>query len=754
MADAEPHPPLDYVQRLELLRIESSAGVEPGSVKIGKDEDGRDHIVLDLRTEPTVETPAADIRDVERVHFIYGKDRRFGEASPYWIMCDRDDFPREVGHLCSGPPGGPAVPCLALGGMQPLYERGGIELIMERLRCFMRDAKTGTLMADGWEPVPFPVDQKFRGGEIEPHRFQDHAAASPAGGYAVGAAIHIGHEGGEFVLLHPEVIPFDQLGSFIGERNGEGRSEGYMAVPWVFLWPAIENVETAPIFESWRTQAELREGLKRIGVVESYDSALGRMRLMDVNFKVKRPPIGGKSFAVIVGIWRPFPIEKAFFGYSDDPVARALELRAYLVSQDGMGDIVADEARVEAIVGSYPPRPELLRWVSGIEEVRPFSLFGAGALGSAVFENLVRAGANDAFVQDTDILGSHNLARHSGRLADVHKPKTDHVDKLIRTIVQDGSTSIETSTEDVASMDIDVLKMRIEGRLVIDATADERVRLRMDELRLASAETIIRSEMFHEGRLGTTFVTVAGGPTPSELMLSLIAAAVEDKAVAAWLEYEMRHPLGPDPMLYGFGCTSQTVHLPNYVVEQQAAVAVTAILNPQDGSGVLINPLDEHYRPLGYRWLPVTNFKSLTPPTEKKWTIRVSEEALQRMRDDRARALPNETGGYLYGNWDPARRAMTVVAATSLPPGSLADSKTLDLGPAGKTPEEQRLIRKSRGRIYLCGTWHSHSGVSARMSSRDHKAISKHQERDASALRPTLMIIVADGDVQAHLQVP
>ncbi|VXD01360.1 hypothetical protein SPHINGO8AM_80064 [Sphingomonas sp. 8AM] len=33
--------------------------------------------------------------------------------------------------------------------------------------------------------------------------------------------------------------------------------------------------------------------------------------------------------------------------------------------------------------------------------------------------------------------------------------------------------------------------------------------------------------------------------------------------VAAWLNYEDRHPLGPDPLLYGFGCTSMTVHLPN-----------------------------------------------------------------------------------------------------------------------------------------------------------------------------------------------
>jgi hypothetical protein len=751
---AEADQPRSYMQRLELLRIEASAGVEPGSVDLGVGENGMERLTLDLRTEAMAEPPKADVREVERVHFVYGAGRLFGETAPTWIMCDRADFPREVGHLCAGPPGCPAVPCLSLGGMQPLYERGGIEVILERLRHFMRDAKTGTLMAEGWEPVPFPVDQKFTSGEIEPYVFQEHAAANAAGGYALGAAIYVRQGDAEHVNLFPEVLPLNVVRTAIGGRNADGRADGYSAVPWLFLWPPRDRVETEPIFQAWGDQTELRSGLERIGVAEVYDTAVGQLLNSGVDFRVKRPPLGGKSLALILGVWRPSPIMKDFFGYSADPAARCLELRAFLVSKDGPGEIVANDARVEAIIGGYPPRPELLRWVSGVEQIRPFSLFGAGAIGSAIFENLVRAGADDAFVQDSDVLSSHNLARHSGRLRDVHKLKTEHAEQLITTIVQNGSTRIETSTDDIAGMPIELLKARSAGRLVIDATADERVRLRMDELRANSEETIIRAEMFNEGRLGTTFLSISGGPTLSELVLSLIAAAVDDPAVAAWLDREAQFPLGPEPMLYGFGCTSQTVHLPNYVIEQQAALAVTAILDEHNGSGVLINPLDERFRPIGSRWLDVAPFRSLTPPTQQDWTIRVSEAALRRMTDDRALALPNETGGYLYGNWDPARRKVTIVMASSLPPNSHTAPTTLELGPAGHTAEEQRLIRKTRGRIYLCGTWHSHAGSNARMSGRDHKAIVGHEERDAPTLRPTLMIIAADGTVQAHLRVP
>ena len=742
------------MQRLELLRIKSSAGVEAGLVEVGVDQNGMERLTLDLRTEAMAERPKADVRDAERVHFVYATGRRFGETAPTWIMCDRADFPRDVGHLCAGPPGCPAVPCLSLGGMQPLYERGGIEVILERLRHFMRDAKTGTLMADGWEPVPFPVDQTFTFGEIEPHVFQDHAAANPGGGYAVGTAIYVRQGTAEHVNLFPEVLPLDKLRKCIGERNAQGRADGYSAVPWVFLWPPSDCVETPPVFQAWGDQTQLRAGLERIGVANEYDLAVGQLLTSGVDFRVNRPPLGGKSLAVILGVWRPSAIMKDFFGYSDDVKARRLELRAFFVSKDGPGEIVANDARVEAIIGGYPPRPELLRWVSGVKRVRPFSLFGAGALGSAIFENLVRAGADDVFVQDNDVLSSHNLARHSGHLRDVHKPKTEQAKQLITMVVQEGSTRIETSDDDITSTSIDVLKTRSAGRLVIDATADERVRLRMDELRAGTDETIIRAEMFHEGRLGTTFVSVAGGPTLSELALSLIAAAVDDAAVAAWLEHEARHPLGPEPMLYGFGCTSQTVHLPNYVIEQQAALAVTAMLDDHAGSGVLVNPLDERFRPTGHRWLYVAPFTSLTPPTQEDWTVRLSDTARRRMMDDRAQALPNETGGYLYGDWDPAKCVITILVATSLPPGSHADATTLELGPAGRTTEEAHLVRKTRGRVHLCGTWHSHASSSARMSGRDHKAMGRHEERDAPTLRPTLMIIAADGEFQAHLRVP
>ena len=79
-----------------------------------------------------------------------------------------------------------------------------------------------------------------------------------------------------------------------------------------------------------------------------------------------------------------------YFGYSDDPVARRLELRAFMVSQKLMKGILDDDAEVTTIMGDHPPTPDLLRWVAGVRPLPPVTYIGLGALGSAIFDGLVR----------------------------------------------------------------------------------------------------------------------------------------------------------------------------------------------------------------------------------------------------------------------------------------------------------------------------------------------------------------------------
>ena len=741
----------DLSQLLEIVRISQSAGVVASSIELLRLDEG-EILTFDITTEPTVEEPAADVRDVERIHFVYREGRAFGRTAPYNVLCDREDFPRKIGHLCSGEPGCRAAPCLALGGIQPIYERAGIEAIMTRLRDFLRDAKTGTLMMDGWEPVPFGVGQRLRMGQIEPRIFQEHALANPEAGSAVGVAINFDDDKHQQVSVFSQILAPDDVTKAIGHHNGNFGGERH-AIPWLFVWREPSAVERDPLFENWRSGGELLQGMKTIGVDRAFDAAVGDLLTKEVDFRCHRPPLGGKAMVVIVGVWRPAPIMSAFFGYSDNPAARNLELRAFLISQDLDKNILDADARIETIVGDYPPSPSLMRWVAGVDPLPPIALLGHGALGSAINDNLARSGMEDVLVWDKDRIHPHNLTRHSARTKDIYANKADQAKRLVDALWHDQGQSAAVR-DDIATVGIDELKARTEGRLVIDASADEQVRLRMDELRGSAGATIVRTEIFHQGRLGMTFVSPPGGPTMSDMILAAIAFAPVDRDVAAWLNFEDRHPLGPDPLLYGFGCTSMTVHLPKHAVEQHASVACTAILGDRSEAGILLNPLDERLRPTGSRWVPMEPFAVLQPACADDWQIRVSPSAIAAMTAERVAALPAETGGYLYGSWDPSRRAITVIHASSLPPGSQATENRLELGKAGGTLAERRLTRLTRGRTYLCGTWHSHPDGSAHMSGRDDRAMAAHAEKDAPDLRPTLMIIVALDDIQAHLRLP
>jgi hypothetical protein len=741
----------DLSQLLEITRIARSPGVVESSIALLRVDEG-EILTFDIMTEPTVEATAADVREIERIHFVYREGRAFGRTAPYNVLCDREDFPRKIGHLCSGEPGCRAAPCLALGGIQPIYERAGIEAIMTRLRDFLRDAKTGTLMMDGWEPVPFGVGQKLRMGQLEPRVFQEHALGHPDSGSAVGIAINFDDDDRKQVSVFHQVLEPANVLAAISFHNGNFGHK-HVAVPWVFVWREPSVVERDPVFEDWRTGGDLLEGMKAIGVDRAFDAAVGDLLQRGVDFRCLRPPLGGKAMVVIIGVWRPAPIMHAFFGYSDDQAARRLELRAFLVSQDLGREILDADARIETIIGDYPPRPSLMRWVAGVDPLPPVALLGHGALGSAIHDNLARSGMDDVLVWDKDRIHPHNLTRHSARTKDIYSNKADLAKRLTDEIWHDEGRSLAV-TEDIAATAVDDLKAKVGDRLIVDATADEQVRLRMDELRGSSDDTIIRTEMFNEGRLGMTFVSPPGGPTMSDMMLATIALAPDDAHVAAWLNFEDRHPLGPDPLLYGFGCTSMTVHLPKHAVEQHASVACTAILADRSEGGILLNPLDERLRPAGTRWIPMEPFTVLRAASADDWQIRVSPSAITAMTTEREAALPAETGGYLYGSWDPTRRIITIIHASSLPPDSVASESRLELGEAGGILIERRLTRLTRGRVYLCGTWHSHPDGSAHMSGRDDRAMTAHAQKEAPELRPTLMVIVAQGDIQAHLRLP
>jgi proteasome lid subunit RPN8/RPN11 len=747
--------------RREMALMAGSAGVQEQTVSLEIEaQTGTARISFTLQTETPVLPPIADIRPEERLVFAYEDIEAIGVSAPTLVLSGRDDFPKDLGHLNPVGPGQPASLCLTRTGLQPIYDRYGIEGVMVRLRTWMRDAMTGGLMVDGWEPVPFSAAMPMRGGLLDPAAFQEIASKRRAElGWTTGVA-QIPEEADHVVLNATEIDatkPPHLSALSVAVKALTNEHSHRVGVPWVFLWPADDKPIKKPVFGFWTTYRDMRDGLAEVGLTRPLEAAIGT--ILGNGCDCQHAP-ARRTLVILIGLWRPVRLAKNIFGLSNDLVARRLEIKAYTLETKLTGDLLADDTKLCGILADPMPSPALFRWTTGTPILAPAGLIGYGALGQAIADHLLRSGIEEMIAIDRDTMLAHNLARHDGEIHDLYRPKINRLERsAIALTVSIHRPQIRAFKDDAAKLSDSELADRLGGaRVIIDATADERVRGRLTKFNSHDRRQIVRIEIFHHGHLGVQFVTnPSGNPSLFDLYYVLCREALTNDGVARWL-YDEHVGLGADQdeLLFGFGCSSRTTRLPNFVVAQHASAFMPTIVRGLTGEtppGIGLNQLGDDFRPLGWRWIDAPEFIQIEPASAPNWTIRLHPEVLAFLADERNKALPKETGGYLYGGWDTALKQVTVVAATPLPPGSTASAPLLTLGPAGNTSLEQRLTRRTGRRIWLCGTWHSHPGASAAMSEKDVATVSAFTSLDHQVGVPTLLVIVAaEGHIEVHFR--
>lgn len=748
--------------RREIAFIKASQGVKDGFIEVTiEPATGNVLVAFVLRTDTLVVKNDIDIRPEEPIMLFYKSMESIGSAAPTLVLSGRPDFPRNFGHLNAVRPGTPVSICLTRTGLQPIYDRFGIEGVLTRLRSWIRDAQTGALMADGWEPVPYSKDMRQYCGLLDAAAFQNVVNDRKAeAGWLAGLAtvtpaipyfwIHTdplsaeqpAHNSELSKKVRAQVMPDHQP----PQRNG---------IPWVFVWPSGQQITTDPFFGLWKTFKDMREGLKEAKLDQLLLNAVGSVLGNGCDCLQG----GLKRFVVLVGVWRPVPLHENIFGLSENREARRLEIKAFVLETDiGPKSVIADDARVHAIVADPLPGPELYRWTSGISVTNAAAIIGYGALGSEIGEHLLRLGIPAVKAFDEDRLAPHNFARHRERARAVYDLKVSTLARAADAMGVQHKTEVATEHE-VNLIDLDdaaIANQLGPSKLIIDATAEERMRIRLSQFNKADRRQVVRVEIYHRGKLGVQFVTSTSGKlTLVDLYFAFCLQALHDDAVAAWIADEHINGLSKDELIFGMGCASRTTKLPGFVVAQHASAFMPTIIEGLDAgapTGIGLNLLDENWRPTGWRWTAVPEFMSYAPKNTD-WTVHVHPQVLDFLAAQRATAAPRETGGYLYGGFDIAAKHMTIVQASAIPPNSAATEASLKLGPAGATDIERQLTRRTHGRIRLCGTWHSHPGGSAAMSGKDRSTFGGFASVDLLTATPTLMIIAADGNAEVHLRV-
>ena len=753
--DPLPETEWDHAVRYEVARIVNNRAVIDSSLFLRRLPGGGIAIFFVLKTDRISDPARDDMLNEEPMVLLY-RNGDVGTEAPR-IISDRVDFPRDLSHLNPVPSISPASICLAREGLQALYERSGVGGVIERLRDWLRDAKTDSLNHDGWEPAPVGADAIP--ALVDGAEFQNFAGKNgDYPGWAWGIASFAGKA--EFFYVPHQSLYLPSNGGLLPMENLRRVAQYAVdntvfreSAPLLYLWQEKSAGATKAVFPEYKVLEELYDDLKQLRLGAKFDFAFRQLPITKW-----RPPAGVPWTAVLfVGVRRPLPIVFDRFGLAPDRENRCIELKAFRIQASSKRGLLEKNATVREVALMPSPSCRLLADVSGIQPKRGACIVGYGALGSVIAEFMARMGVQDLKTIDGDVLLAHNLARHNATRLNVgfHKAVAiTHLDFLLHPPEERRFRGYPGDVIEIPSVDFGQYLDRT--ALLIDATANDRVRRALPRKARQLAKRIVRTELFDEGRLGVLFVEgKEGNPDPLDLYYILCQLGTANEIVKSWLRGEVRRKSDFQTILAGFSCASATLRMPHWKIASHAAAFMPQVTELIEGNeieaGIGLNALSDRGSPLGWQWQAVPPFELYSLPDFPGWEIRVASHVQPRMRTMSKERFPKETGGYLYGGWDLNLKRITITAVTPEPPGTIASATALQLGRAGKTNEEQQIRRNCGGRIDLVGTWHSHPNGSSQMSNRDEQTLTTFQRMNEKRGLPTLLLICG-AKIGAHLE--
>jgi len=734
--------------RREVGLLRAAHGIDRDSVTVKTDPADQSVLIgFVVITDDLTGDAAAAIADREPMVFNYAALDSIGLQAPI-VVSDRMDFPRDIGHINPTKADTPACLCLARPDHQALYERFGITGMADRLVQWLRDAKTGGLMAEGWHPVPVMHGQRTYAGVFDASAFQDIAATSDNAGSATGVAGIYTQDADRrdtFVLSRPySSEPVGTAPLVKALEHNQGFGSGIIQVPWIFAWSRPDVPIDAPVFGLWETLTDAYAALAPCGVQEVIEAEFGKVLLSGAKYSCA----GKYAMVLLVGIWRPKPLLPSIFGLSTNEQSRHLEVKSYLIewSLAHRYEVPTGQVTITEIASQPLPSPALHQHMSNLPEMQEAAQLGCGALGSEIADNLLRAGVGHIAIADKDTYHSHNLSRSTANMDDLGSPKVDMInDRAKKLSLLPSGSRVSPLKADIVNMTDDELSTFMgHSRALIDATADEGVRARLVRFPLPEGRKVVRVEVARAGRLGLVTVAASCGPDLLDLYYALVNKGRDPGPVRDWLREDGRGQGALEEVILGFGCSSMTTRLPKFALDQHSSAAMPTIvsaLTDNQETGFGINPLDEQYQPLGWQWFPIRPFIQLDGDITDGWNIRLEPNLPDAIKELWGPAGKFEVGGYLYGSVDYGLRRITIISATQV--GSLSSEHWVSLLPANSSPDEAPLLRRTGGHVGIVGTWHSHPDGPLEFSERDQATFDFHHEHDKEHGIATLVVVAA-----------
>lgn len=406
---------------------------------------------------------------------------------------------------------------------------------------------------------------------------------------------------------------------------------------------------------------------------------------------------------------------------------------------------------------SFENRPEVTNRrdqdsiLAGIQGKR-ILLLGCGALGSAIAEHLVRAGAAALTVVDNGVVSPGLLVRQKYSDRDVGFGKAECLARSLKEMGLSGT--VEAQASDLRKGLIETLDLsKID--LIINATASAPVghAIERDLRRSCLLVPLISLSVSAAAQCGSVVAKmprfVSGTVTINRL--SRIALAKDNSKhpvfQAFWPDAPQSKLFQPEP-----GCSTPTfvgssadlaAHAATLlnvglkrVSELEADQASTDLLpapwSEMAAKGPLTCELEERGRELELRH----GFEVLLSNVARRG---ISSEI---KRIGRTRSEQIETGGLIFGEIDEAHGRIYVDSVTGPPPDSEASEEKFLCGISGTRNISKAKLKQSAGSSRFIGIWHTHPVSKGRPSDDDLFAMARLLHGQEHPPRHVLMLIV------------
>lgn len=351
---------------------------------------------------------------------------------------------------------------------------------------------------------------------------------------------------------------------------------------------------------------------------------------------------------------------------------------------------------------------------------RKLVAIGAGAIGSNVIVDTMRAGVGTWTIIDNDVLLPHNTVRQAQVDCMVGDPKATSAEFMANQVLaEEGCKSIVANILDPGQEAEAVSDALANGDLVVDFSASPSVLGR-----IADAGSIARAASMFFNPDGNDLVVLVEGAGRSPRLDEIEAQYF----LALAVHPQFRGHLSSarlDFIRYANACQDLSRPLPPWQVHTLCGIASGKLLVFLESAECMAHIWHLDVESGGVSPLRV-QLENVHRCQFDGWRVTVTDGVLEQIREFRHASMPNETGGILIGSFDVARGVLHILAALPAPEDSQQAPTFFIRGSRDLKPRVDKWSARSAGVLHYVGEWHSHPDDSAARPSPDDEVVFEH----------------------------